>query len=115
MQGVDIRPDVLEHIKSQRNDSLFIKSLGVAVWGTEALADRSVTGRGSNRYGGRATKQALTPHKLRFVHGKLGRSLRQSVKHPVMLWVVILNPQHAGGPSFPLPISTIDVIFRLSL
>ena len=75
MQGVDIKPGVLEHIKFQRNDSLFIKSLGVPVRGTEAMADRSVTGRGSNRFGGRATKQTLTPHKLRFVHGKFGRSL----------------------------------------
>ena len=68
-QGVDLRPDALEFIKAQRSDSMYIKSLGVAVWGTKALGERSVTGKCTNRYEGKAAKAGLTPEKLHFVQG----------------------------------------------
>ncbi|XP_043206995.1 BEN domain-containing protein 5-like [Amphibalanus amphitrite] len=68
---VSIRPDVLETIRGQRTASLMVKNMAVALWGTEGLANRSVTGSASNRTQGREPKQRLTPKKLEAIKSEL--------------------------------------------
>ena len=56
-------------IMSQQKNSLFVKNLAVAIFGTEVLRQSSLTGKSSNRYKGRAASKPLDVEKLQALHG----------------------------------------------
>ncbi|XP_076129126.1 BEN domain-containing protein 5-like [Alosa pseudoharengus] len=65
-QGVWIRAEVWRRIGSSLKDSIFVKELAVAVWGTATLKNRSITGKECPTKKGEA-RPPLTPKKLRAV------------------------------------------------
>ena len=74
---LNIRPDVLESIRAQRSTSLMVKNMAVAIWGTDGLKDRSVTGSASNRCHGDDPKRRLTPKKLDAIRAELGNQMKR--------------------------------------
>ncbi|XP_077547925.1 BEN domain-containing protein 5-like [Haemaphysalis longicornis] len=66
--GVLIKGDVYDHLMAVPKDSHFVKRSASAIWSTEVLARRSVTGTLSNRtlaeMKGVTPKRQLTPHKV---------------------------------------------------
>lgn len=68
-------------IENQNTNSKFCKALAVAIWRTEELADRSVTGAVSNKAKDKQPKKALTPKKVAVIKGKLFSSIRGTVIH----------------------------------
>ncbi|XP_078390907.1 uncharacterized protein LOC144672782 isoform X2 [Cetorhinus maximus] len=70
--GIEIPEREWRTVNSQRTNSLFVKSLAVAIWGTTTLRDRSVCGRVCPRFihtGGipPKAKPPLSPRKLNAV------------------------------------------------
>ncbi|XP_054603132.2 BEN domain-containing protein 5-like [Nothobranchius furzeri] len=60
--GVYIRREAWSRIKNQSKDSLFLKELAVAIWGTKTLGQKSLTGKACPTT--KSTRQPLTPKKL---------------------------------------------------
>ncbi|GAA6091640.1 BEN domain-containing protein 5-like, partial [Tachysurus ichikawai] len=63
--SIHLRKEVWEKIRSSTRDSLFIKELAVAVWGTKTLGERSLTGKECPTT--KSSQQPLTPKKLKIV------------------------------------------------
>lgn len=74
---------------AQGKVSLVVKVAAVAIWSTEVLRCRSVTGTLSNRFvaeGGTLPPQAaLTPHKVKVVHSKYHVGLSTECKENIAL------------------------------
>nr|XP_055023119.1 BEN domain-containing protein 5-like [Misgurnus anguillicaudatus] len=62
---IHLRKEVWEKIRSSTRDSLFIKELAVAVWGTKTLGERSLTGKECPTT--KSSRQPLTPKKVKIV------------------------------------------------
>ncbi|XP_071062697.1 BEN domain-containing protein 5-like [Pseudochaenichthys georgianus] len=63
LQGeIPVRPEVWAKIKNNTRDSMFVKELAVAFWGTDTLGERSLTGKECPTT--KTTRQPLTPQKL---------------------------------------------------
>ncbi|XP_049457196.1 BEN domain-containing protein 5 [Epinephelus fuscoguttatus] len=60
--GVWIRKDVWARVQTNGRDSLFVKELAVAIWGTKTLGDKSLTGKTCPTT--KTNRQPLTPQKL---------------------------------------------------
>ena len=73
--SLNIRPEVIKASKGHKTSSLLVKTTAVAIWDTDELANRSVSGILSNRYHGEQAKQRLTPKKLDFIKGVVHRPL----------------------------------------
>lgn len=75
-----IREEVWRKITSTTKDSLFVKEMAVALWGTATLQRRSVSGKEcpTNRH---SQKPPLTPSKLQVLHNFIAMSeKKQNVK-----------------------------------
>lgn len=66
-EGVRVRREAWSRIQNNMRDSLFVKELAVAIWGTKALWERSLTGKECATT--KTTKQRLTPQKLQTLKG----------------------------------------------
>lgn len=68
-------------INMQQNDSRFVKQMGVAIWGEEALKDRSVTGAACNAKKNtpeyELAKPPLSPHKVEVIRDCLKDRLKR--------------------------------------
>lgn len=53
------------------NDPSFIQKLSIAIWGSEELKRRSVTGNRSNAFKERNQKKGLESEKLKFIYGNM--------------------------------------------
>lgn len=67
-QGVWVCGEVWRRICTTHKDSLFVKELAVAVWGTAALKERSISGKECPTKRGEA-RPPLSPGKFRAVKG----------------------------------------------
>ena len=65
---VNIRRETWARIQNTPRDSLFVKELAVAMWGTKILGERSLTGKECPTT--KTTRQPLTPEKLNTLKGK---------------------------------------------
>ncbi|XP_051954350.1 BEN domain-containing protein 5-like isoform X2 [Xyrauchen texanus] len=59
---VRVRREAWSRIQNSTRDSLFVKELAVAIWGTKTLAERSLTGKECPTT--KTSRQPLTPQKL---------------------------------------------------
>ncbi|XP_073703112.1 BEN domain-containing protein 5-like [Garra rufa] len=59
---VRVRKEAWSRIQSNTRDSLFVKELAVAIWGTKTLGERSLTGKECPTT--KTVKKPLTPQKL---------------------------------------------------
>lgn len=62
--GVFLTCDKWERVQESKSHSQFCKSLAVAIWGTEGLKERSVTGVKSNAVNNSVPKRPLSPQKM---------------------------------------------------
>ncbi|KAI9520644.1 hypothetical protein NQZ68_015184 [Dissostichus eleginoides] len=63
LQGeIPVRPEIWAKIKNNTRDSMFVKELAVAFWGTDTLGERSLTGKECPTT--KTTRQPLTLQKL---------------------------------------------------
>ncbi|XP_067309304.1 BEN domain-containing protein 5-like [Pseudorasbora parva] len=60
--GIRVRREAWSRIGNSTRDSLFVKELAVAIWGTKTLGERSLTGKECPTT--KTTRQPLTPQKL---------------------------------------------------
>ncbi|XP_022101246.1 BEN domain-containing protein 5-like [Acanthaster planci] len=65
--GISLTSRQWNAVNSQNKNSLFVKGLAVAVWGTNVLKDRSVEGKLCPRFSQREAKAPLSPEKLKAV------------------------------------------------
>ncbi|XP_045929426.1 uncharacterized protein LOC123985693 isoform X2 [Micropterus dolomieu] len=65
---VRIRKETWSRIQNSTRDSLFVKELAVAMWGTKTLGERSLTGKECPTT--KTTRQPLTPQKLHTLKGR---------------------------------------------
>ncbi|GAA6065795.1 BEN domain-containing protein 5-like isoform X4 [Tachysurus ichikawai] len=72
---IHLRKEIWEKIRSSTRDSLFIKELAVAVWGTKTLGERSLTGKECPTT--KSSRQPLTPKKLKIVKATFREWLEQ--------------------------------------
>ncbi|XP_073717018.1 uncharacterized protein [Misgurnus anguillicaudatus] len=61
-ENVRVRSEAWSRIQNSQRDSLFVKELAVAIWGTKTLGERSLTGKECPTT--KTTKQPLTPQKF---------------------------------------------------
>ncbi|XP_026119089.1 BEN domain-containing protein 5-like [Carassius auratus] len=59
---VRVRREAWSRIQNSTRDSLFVKELAVAIWGTKTLGERSLTGKECPTT--KTSRQPLTPQKL---------------------------------------------------
>ncbi|XP_059395948.1 BEN domain-containing protein 5-like [Carassius carassius] len=59
---VRVRREAWSRIQNSTRDSLFVKELAVAIWGTKTLGERSLTGKECPAT--KTSRQPLTPQKL---------------------------------------------------
>lgn len=69
-RGVYIDEKKWKRIQESKSHSQFSKAMAVAIWGTEQLKDRSVTGAKSNAVKDAVPKPPLTPEKMSVIRGK---------------------------------------------
>lgn len=62
--GVFLSSEKWQRVQQAKSHSQFCKSLAVAIWGTEELMKRSVTGAKSNAVKDSVPKPPLTPEKV---------------------------------------------------
>ena len=62
-EGVIVPEEAFNTIRSRSKETIFLKDLAVLIWGTDVLANRSVSGKKCPGKEGPA-KKALTPEKL---------------------------------------------------
>ncbi|XP_071855031.1 BEN domain-containing protein 5-like [Apostichopus japonicus] len=63
-QNVWLPVKTWEMLQLQNKNSVFVKNLAVAIWGSDKLKDKSVDGKACNRFKGNAAKPPLSPVKL---------------------------------------------------
>ncbi|XP_064474480.1 uncharacterized protein LOC135388692 [Ornithodoros turicata] len=83
--GVAIPKEKWDIIFSQDEDTIFVKELAVAVWGTEVLSCKTFSGKLSNHAKAKGkveTFPALTPEKVQAVHGAFRRFLVEKKNVP---------------------------------
>ncbi|XP_063964882.1 BEN domain-containing protein 5-like [Lytechinus pictus] len=88
-EGIKIPKEKFDTIASETRNSLVVKNMAVAIWGTETLRNRSVTGKASNRFKERQPLPALEPAKVKalkdFFEYHLGKQpLQPAEKHKEM-------------------------------
>nr|XP_054775431.1 BEN domain-containing protein 5-like [Lytechinus pictus] len=88
-EGIKIPKEKFDTIASETRNSLVVKNMAVAIWGTETLRNRSVTGKASNRFKERQPLPALEPAKVKalkdFFEYHLGEAaLQPAEKHKEM-------------------------------
>lgn len=69
-QNVWLPVKTWEMLQLQNKNSVFVKNLAVAIWGSDKLKDKSVDGKACNRFKGNAAKPPLSPVKLDTMKGK---------------------------------------------
>ena len=62
-----MRREAWSRIQNSTRDSLFVKELAVAIWGTKTLGERSLTGKECPTT--KTSRQPLTPQKLQTLKG----------------------------------------------
>ncbi|XP_056308729.1 putative uncharacterized protein DDB_G0270496 [Danio aesculapii] len=99
---IQIRSDTWTAIQKNTRDSLFVKELAVAFWGTKTLGDRSLTGKECPTT--KTTKRPLTPQKLHtlkacfkewLVKGNVVEPELQH-HHPMLVTSIPAPASHAG-------------------
>lgn len=68
--GVFLTREKWQRVQEAKSHSQFCKSLAVAIWGTEGLKERSVTGAKCNAVKDSAPMRPLTPEKMTVIRGK---------------------------------------------
>lgn len=94
--GVWLREDVWKRVQAHTKDSLFVKELAVAIWGTATLKTRSLTGKECPTTKGEA-KPPLTPTKLKALRGMFTDE-NFGLSFCKQLWMPMLSqPGRIGG------------------
>ncbi len=79
-----MRREAWSRIQNNTRDSLFVKELAVAIWGTKTLGERSLTGKECSTT--KTTKQRLTPQKLQTLKGSRARVMESVMEHFSLFW-----------------------------
>ena len=93
--NIPIRPEAWARIKNSHRDSLFVKELAVAMWGTKTLGERSLTGKECPTT--KTSRQPLTPEKLTTLKGiSLFATLTPSLRNTCFTCFVRMHGFHCG-------------------
>ena len=92
-QGVVIAATKFDSVMSQQKNSLFVKNLAVAIFGTECLRQSSVTGKSSNRYKGRAACEPLDKQKMLALSGNHHSNFSNAI-HKSCIIILLLKEKN---------------------
>jgi len=84
---VSLGEDKFGAVKSSTTNSLFVKNLAIAVWGSETLRDSSLEGKTCPRFKDRPAKQRLETDKLLAVKGTSNKLLPSTFQ----IWIGLIH------------------------